>query len=164
MLIDRGEPLKPRIGVLGGETGSFYDCGDNNTNTNLNDRSTHTMRCDAVTLRWDSTRDGGTTQKLTLPASVSSHPAFMQILNDCQPASFGRGGVDVMDEPYRKAGKIDEKDFCSNFDPYAIGIVDAVAQVLMPEEGRMTNETRGLRAEFYKLNVSLFSIWCVVVE
>lgn len=49
----------------------------------------------------------------------------------------------------------DEKDFCSNFDPCAIGIVDAVAQVLMPEYGGVSNETRGLRAELYKLNVSL---------
>lgn len=60
-----------------------------------------------------------------------------------------------MDETYRKAGKIDEQDFCSNFNPYAIGIVDAVAQALLPNHGKMTNETRGIRAELYKLNVSL---------
>lgn len=139
MAVDRGEPLEPKIEVLGVQTGSFYGSGESSTDKNLNDPSTHKMRCDPVVLRWDSTRDGGSTRKLELPHDMSSYPAFQQLLSDCQPASFGRGGVDVMDESYRKAGKIDERDFCTNFDPYAVGIVDAVAQVLMPEEGRVSN-------------------------
>lgn len=112
----------------------------------------HRMRCDPVTLRWDSDDSAGC--KVTLPCADADRPNFEQLLKDCQPASFGRGGEDVMDESYRKAGKIDESAFCSNFSPYALGIVDTAAQALTPNLAHQTNESHGLRAELYKLNVS----------
>ena len=78
---------------------------------------------------------------------------FKQLLKDCQPASFGRGGEDVMDETYRKARKLDEAAFCTNFDPYALGIVETAAQALVLNNRMQKNETHGIQAEFYKLNV-----------
>lgn len=112
----------------------------------------HRMRCDPVTIRWDSDENIGC--RVTLPCADANRPEFEQLLKDCQPASFGRGGKDVMDESYRKAGKMDESVFCSNFNPYALGIIDTVAQALTPNLAHQTNETHGLRAELYKLNVS----------
>jgi len=112
----------------------------------------HRMRCGPVTIRWDSDDSAGC--KVTLPCADADRPNFEQLLKDCQPASFGRGGEDVMDESYRKAGKIDESAFCSNFNPYALGIVDTAAQALTPNLAHQTNESHGLRAELYKLNVS----------
>ncbi|KIW95400.1 uncharacterized protein Z519_03984 [Cladophialophora bantiana CBS 173.52] len=113
----------------------------------------HKMRCDPITVRWDSAAHAGSSHKVTLPCTDSQRPSFEQLLKDCQPASFGRGGKDVMDETYRKAGKLDESDFCTNFNPYALGIIDTAAQALAPNNCRQTNETHGIRAELYKLNV-----------
>ncbi|OAP60608.1 hypothetical protein AYL99_05610 [Fonsecaea erecta] len=113
----------------------------------------HKMRCDPVTIRWDSTSAIGSSYKVTLPCPASQRPSFEQLLKDCQPATFGLGGKDVLDETYRKAGKLDETDFCTNFSPYALGIIDTAAQALAPNNCTQTNETHGVRAELYKLNV-----------
>ncbi|KAH0844910.1 oxidoreductase, 2OG-Fe(II) oxygenase family protein [Fonsecaea pedrosoi] len=113
----------------------------------------HKMRCDPITIRWDSTGAVGGSHKVTLPCTDSQRPSFEQLLKDCQPASFGRAGKDVMDETYRKAGKLDESDFCTNFNPYSLGIIATAAQALAPNNWRQTNENHGVRAELYKLNV-----------
>ena len=130
---------------------------DNIVNMDKPASHVHRMRCDPVTIRWDSDDNVGC--KVTLPCSDDNRPNFEQLLRDCQPASFGRGGRDVMDESYRKAGKMDENAFCSNFNPYALGIIDTVAQALAPNLARQTNETNGLRAEPYKLNVGVDSLF-----
>lgn len=111
----------------------------------------HAMRCDPVTIRWDSTSAGGC--KVTLPCLDTEKPAFEQLLKDCEPASFGRGGESVMDETYRKAGKLDSSAFSCNFNPYSLGLIDATAQALVPKLAQRTNESYGLRAELYKFNV-----------
>lgn len=112
----------------------------------------HIMCCDPVTIRWDTDDHNGC--KVTLPCTDADRPNFEQLLKDCQPATFGRGGQDVMDESYRKAGKLDVTAFCSNFNPYALGIIDTAAQALTPNLAQQTNQTHGLRAELYKLNAS----------
>jgi len=73
-----------------------------------------------------------------------------RLLSDCQPASFGFNGEDVHDESYRRATKLDRSAFSIDFCPYELGIIDAIAQLLLPgtEHG-----TKGVRAELYKLNV-----------
>ncbi len=71
---------------------------------------------------------------------------------DCQPASFGYQGKDVHDETYRKASKMDRSAFSSDFCPYELGIVNTIAQVLLPEKSEGFR-TSGVRAELYKLNV-----------
>jgi hypothetical protein len=45
-------------------------------------------------------------------------------------------GQDVLDEDYRKAGKMDRKDFCTDFHPYDFGVVDAIARTLCQGLGR----------------------------
>ncbi len=115
----------------------------------------HNMRCEPITIRWDSITDASSSHKVTLPVKDDERPMFEQLLKDCSPASFGRGGKDVMDETYRKAGKLDEAAFCTNFNPYALGIVETAAQALVLNNKTQTNGTHvGIRAELYKLNVS----------
>ncbi|KAK6225708.1 hypothetical protein QIS74_01755 [Colletotrichum tabaci] len=49
---------------------------------------------------------------------------------NCQPATFGLNNKDVLDDTYRKAGKINERRFCTKFNPYEHGIIDTVSQSL----------------------------------
>lgn len=63
----------------------------------------------------------------------SSKEDFDHLLKACQPAFFGRGGEAVLDEEYRKAGKLDRSQFATSFCPYESGIVDVVTQLLIPQ-------------------------------
>lgn len=84
------------------------------------------------------------------------------LLDNCAPASFGKNGKDVLDESYRKAVKLDVDQFSTNFNPYELGIIGAIAQTLLPgiakpiadKAGEHTFvESLGVIAELYKLNV-----------
>jgi hypothetical protein len=59
---------------------------------------------------------------------------FEHLLKACQPASFGRVGEAVLDEQYRKAGKLDRSQFATTFCPYEAGIVEVVTQLLVPQQ------------------------------
>ncbi|ROW00396.1 hypothetical protein VMCG_07319 [Cytospora schulzeri] len=61
------------------------------------------------------------------------------------------GAADVYDESYRKATKLDPSRFSSTFNPYEVGIVDTIAQTLLPTL-RHLQQTRTVKAELYKLN------------
>ncbi|EJD52892.1 hypothetical protein AURDEDRAFT_54784, partial [Auricularia subglabra TFB-10046 SS5] len=61
----------------------------------------------------------------------------------CQPATFGVNEQDVLDETYRKAGKLDRDDFALNLDIVGSGLLQAVKDAL----------PRDIKAELYKLNV-----------
>lgn len=81
-------------------------------------------------------------------ASVS---ALQQLMDACDPASFGRNNKDVLDESYRRAGKLDISRFLSNFELEKItAILAHVATELMEGDLEMQKD---LRAELYKLNV-----------
>ncbi|KAK5170395.1 uncharacterized protein LTR77_004982 [Saxophila tyrrhenica] len=77
---------------------------------------------------------------------------LQQLVLACQPAPFGRGGEEVLDEGYRKAGKLDADAFTTSFCPYQAGIVDVIAQLLVPQTAQ-GKHTRSIKAELYKLNV-----------
>ena len=86
-----------------------------------------------------------------------------ELLQACSPATFGWEGKDVLDESYRKAGKLDRSQFAVDFHPHDYGIVDAIAQTLLPSFGAMkldgenvSKEHWGVVAELYKLNASFF--------
>lgn len=136
-------------------------------------------QCQPVAIRWDSPQS--VTSKLVLPARNSGQlhgdhsvvgsaqegayestrdgheEAVAHLTRDCQPATFGYMGMDVLDETYRKAGKMDTSQFCTSFCPYETGIVDAVAQILRPRMDESEGEVIcGVRAELYKLNASCF--------
>ena len=65
-----------------------------------------------VVVRWS-----GEHSKLTLPLEENENPAFLDLLQNCSPATFGRDGEEVLDQAYRKAGKLDNSQFCTNFNP-----------------------------------------------
>ena len=84
---------------------------------------------------------------------------FKNLLHHCDPATFGVGGRDVLDEEYRKAAKLDPSDFSTNFHPHDCGIVDSIQQILLPSTIRggqgIGIGPQGVRAELYKLNVCI---------
>jgi hypothetical protein len=106
-----------------------------------------------VILRWDSSNDSNSTSKLVFPLEPNTSGNLEQLVKDCQPATFGYKGKDIYDETYRKASKLDASAFSSTLNPYELGIIDAIAQVLLPSV-KDANNMRGVRAELYKLNVS----------
>ena len=114
-----------------------------------------------VTLRWDSSDNQNAVSMVAFPFQSDDEPAsasFNALLKRCQPATFGADGKDVLDETYRKAGKLDNEIFCTDFHPHDCGIVDAVQQILLPstvpvEQLGLGSGSYGIRAELYKLNV-----------
>ncbi|KAL4249500.1 hypothetical protein ABKN59_007217 [Abortiporus biennis] len=72
-----------------------------------------------------------------------------ELSNACDPATFGVNQEDVLDESYRKAGKMNSNNFSINFNPYNSEVVDIIRNTLL--EG--PNADRSIRAELYKLNV-----------
>lgn len=105
-----------------------------------------------VILRWDSSNDSNLTSKLVFPLEPNTSGNLEQLVKDCQPATFGYKGKDIYDETYRKASKLDASAFSSTLNPYELGIIDAIAQVLLPSV-KGANNMRGVRAELYKLNI-----------
>jgi hypothetical protein len=117
-----------------------------------------------VVIRWDLP-SGKAIRKVTLPAvqNAESTPAISELLKSCSPATFGHKGHDVLDQSYRRAVKLDSDQFCTSFSPHDFGIMDAIAQTLLPEVARVASSTQtefqehlGVVAELYKLNVSQY--------
>ena len=116
-----------------------------------------------VVLRWDLPSGKGI-RKLTLPpiAEAEDTTAIKELLRDCALASFGLNGKEVRDESYRKAVKLDNHQCSTNFSPHDLGVIDAVAQSLLPgiakpflsESEDTFVEHFGVVAELYTLNVS----------
>ena len=102
--------------------------------------------------------------KVTLPPiepQTKDTAAVEELLKACAPATFGKKGEEVLDESYRKAVKLDSDQFCTNFNPHEVGIVDAIAQSMLPaiakpfsDRKSKHEENLGVIAELYKLNVS----------
>ena len=67
----------------------------------------------------------------------------------CDQATFGLGEKDVLDESYRKAGKMDKSSFSAPFDLSASHILLRVASSLF--YGKTAE--RYVYAELYKLNI-----------
>ncbi|KAG6375282.1 hypothetical protein JVT61DRAFT_3504 [Boletus reticuloceps] len=65
----------------------------------------------------------------------------------CQPAEFGRNGENVLDDSYRKAGKMDPTSFSTLVDPHSLGIYDQVSKALLTQ----SFATKDM--ELYKLNI-----------
>ncbi|PWY67615.1 hypothetical protein BO94DRAFT_503721 [Aspergillus sclerotioniger CBS 115572] len=104
----------------------------------------------AVGVYW-KTQDKSTTHSLDLPVTDNLTGPVGSLIADCQPASFGRGGEDILDPEYRRAGKLDPGYFATTFHPADFGIVDIVERTLLPDISSM--RSRKLRVELYKLNV-----------
>jgi hypothetical protein len=122
------------------------------------DRAPELTPAEPVTIRWDPpSAEPGESRNACFPPSASSAGAGMArlaaLLKDCEPATFGRGRKDVLDESYRKASKLDASAFSTDLCPYALGIVDQAAELLMPSVG--VGGTRAVEAKLYMLNVRL---------
>jgi hypothetical protein len=109
-----------------------------------------------VTLRWDSSHSLNANARLRFPVDPADEPSIATLTDlaaTCQPASFGHHGENVLDETYRRATKMDRSAFSVDFCPYEVGVIDTVAQMLLPNSRGYVG-TSGIRAELYKLNVS----------
>ncbi|KAL8655977.1 MAG: hypothetical protein Q9226_002839 [Calogaya cf. arnoldii] len=140
--------LKLSITVNGHAVSAIFACGGS--------VDLITILKGGVTLRWDA-NDYQEPHKTSFPGSQ----AMEVLVRRCEPATSGLGDRDVLNEGYRKAGKLDNTAFSSNFHPHDHGIVDAVQQILMPySRGGAQGgepESYGVRAELYKLNVRISS-------
>jgi len=102
-----------------------------------------------VNIRWDTgVKNKCLRASLPVGEDAASRKALPDLVNACEPATFGRGSEDVLDETYRKAGKLDESCFSTDFNPYEYGIVDLVSRSLAQRDTYY-----GVRAKLYKLNV-----------
>jgi hypothetical protein len=128
------------------DSDSTFACGGNipiildstttpgNTERDIESRiSDQVIATKLVTIRYGAPGQG---QTLRLPTDTTKDPAFLNLINACEPATFGRESRDVYDEQYRKATKLDTSDFCTDFCPYETGIIDMVSQLLMPSTKR----------------------------
>ncbi|TDL27746.1 hypothetical protein BD410DRAFT_835057 [Rickenella mellea] len=66
----------------------------------------------------------------------------------CDPATFGANQQDVLDETYRKAGKMDTDRFSLNMCPERSGLAHVVKMGLLG-----LRDERSIKLEMYKLNV-----------
>lgn len=115
-----------------------------------------------VTVRWDA-KDGEVSGKLSFPMASAEDPKLQQLLKDCRPATSGHGGENIDDENVQKAAKLEATEFSTTFNPNDCGIVDAVAQALLPGIARpadgvsyglsTSRDHWGVVAQLSKLNV-----------
>jgi len=64
--------------------------------------------------------------------TTASDEHLSHLSEACDPATFGRNDEDVVDETYRKAGKIDTPNFFSSFDLNASGLLRIISDKLLP--------------------------------
>ncbi|KAF8073371.1 hypothetical protein FPV67DRAFT_1477514 [Lyophyllum atratum] len=84
-----------------------------------------------------------------LDLSQATEDDLKTLASACEPATFGRDQEDVLDESYRKAGKMDSESFSTKFNVDKLGIVDRIRGQLL--DG--ADEEKVVSAELYKLNV-----------
>ncbi|KAI0789707.1 hypothetical protein C8Q75DRAFT_718158 [Abortiporus biennis] len=70
-----------------------------------------------------------------------------ELANACSAAKFGLNQQDVLDETYRKAGKMDSDNFLISYNPYESRIIQIIQNELL------NDEDTDVYAELYKLNV-----------
>lgn len=114
-----------------------------------------------VILHWTLPNEAPRALTLQFPVLEDGSETFNQLLQACDPATFGLGQKDVLDETYRKAGKLDNTQFSVSFHPADHGILDTITQTLLPNllPNDKRADHRGVLAELYKLNVS-FTMLC----
>jgi hypothetical protein len=71
----------------------------------------------------------------------------------CQAATFGLGGEDVLDETYRKAGKLDSEQFATKLHHEVYSILSSALSILYDDGDEDDEKMGGVVAELYKLNV-----------
>ncbi|KAJ7655334.1 hypothetical protein B0H17DRAFT_1021636 [Mycena rosella] len=97
-----------------------------------------------------ATDEEGNARVVDLGNATEAHLTDMAAA--CQAATFGLNQTDVLDESYRKAGKMNLSRFSPHLDVVASGLLDAISPDIL--DGQDTDGDKILRAELlYKLNV-----------
>lgn len=81
--------------------------------------------------------------------SKASTQQLESLSQACDPATFGVNNQDVLDETYRKAGKLDTSNFSTKFSVERSGLLNFIRGELL--EGQDVN--KAMDVELYKLNV-----------
>jgi len=76
--------------------------------------------------------------------------ALVALTAACEPAPFGLGTEEVLDENVRRAWKMDTDKFSISFTPVGSEIIDTVRDHFA---SRKDDKLREFRSELYKLNV-----------
>ncbi|KAG6887304.1 hypothetical protein C0995_016285 [Termitomyces sp. Mi166 len=84
-----------------------------------------------------------------LDLSQATEPQLEALSRACVPATFGRNEENVLDESYRKAGKMDFGDFSILLNVEKLGIVDRICVQLLDA----ADDNKTIKTELYKLNV-----------
>ncbi|KAJ7175085.1 hypothetical protein C8R43DRAFT_1057737 [Mycena crocata] len=93
--------------------------------------------------------EGGGSRRIDLGTASADE---LKLLSDaCQQATFGVAQKDILDETYRKAGKMDLDHFSARLDVVTSGILDVISPDIL--QGQDQDADRVVRAELYKLNV-----------
>ncbi|KAI0710815.1 hypothetical protein C8Q76DRAFT_72977 [Earliella scabrosa] len=88
--------------------------------------------------------------QLDLSGTTADHvQALDELERACEAATFGRNQETVLDESYRRAGKMDVENFVSALDVEKCGLLDVVRAGLLTGK----QEDKPVRTELYKLNV-----------
>ncbi|VDB85565.1 unnamed protein product [Peniophora sp. CBMAI 1063] len=85
----------------------------------------------------------------SIHTATATHDQLNALAAACSVAPFGRGAEAVVDDTYRRAGKLDLPNFATPFDPAATSLVAGIKESVL--EGKASN--RPIRFELYKLNV-----------
>lgn len=135
------------------EPGSQHGSGSTSSSETMASEKTSSR---PITLRWDP--DDSSTPasqcKLVFPLEPCTSENLARLTATMSPATFGFNGEDVYDETYRRALKLDPSQFSTDFCPYELGIIDIIAQILLPTTRVPDNNLTAVRAELYNLNVS----------
>jgi hypothetical protein len=155
--------------LKGYESAAAYCCGgslplSSTPSSNAFNSAKAPITSPPVVIRFDRPHPSNAISKITFPSipdQRESEEELGKLLEACAPATFGVGAKDVLDESYRKAGKLDRSQFSTDWHPADYGILDTIAQTLLPESSTSLGEKEdrraehwGVRAELYKLNVS----------
>ncbi|KAJ7441018.1 hypothetical protein B0H11DRAFT_1882487 [Mycena galericulata] len=108
----------------------------------------HPIKADDLVIYYD-VEDKMNPRRIDLQTATGSD--LMQLESACEKATFGVNQTDVLDETYRKAGKIDLNKFASRLDVVSSGLLDAISPDMLV--GQSVDANKVLRAELYKLNV-----------
>ncbi|KAF9255625.1 hypothetical protein L218DRAFT_975585 [Marasmius fiardii PR-910] len=84
----------------------------------------------------------------SITSKIEIARAAVALAASCDRATFGRAQEDVLDESYRKPGKLDPRRFASTFNLHATRILPTTIPYLI--KGKYAE--RGVETELYKLN------------
>ena len=85
---------------------------------------------------------------VNLSDTANNPEALDHLQSACEPAAFGRNTETVLDETYRKAGKMDASAFMTRLDPYRAGLVNAIRLALLegaPDGSSVLRSAEGVR-------------------